>query len=480
LRIGTCIHYRLSSVHLMAFEVGVLALSVVKLGSSGEGTCWLTPSFKKGEFALINYVELIAKKRDGYELSTAEIEQLIVDFTAGRFPDYQMSALAMAIYHRGLSDKEMRTWTRAMLHSGRVLDLSELGPGRIDKHSTGGVGDKISLPLAPAAAACGVIVPMVAGRGLGHTGGTVDKLESIPGYRADLTVAQFVERLKENGCSIIGQTAEIAPADRRLYHLRDVTATVEIMELITASIMSKKLAEGIEGLVLDVKVGSAAFMKNLEEARALAEAMVSVGEGMGTRVIAFLTRMEEPLGRMIGNANEVRESIDILKGEGPDDVRELVVTLGGAMVELAKGHSQEDGRQAIADSLDNGRAFDVWNSMLEGQGGDISKLPKHELEIPVVASRDGVVQRVNGLEIGLTGVALGAGRSRSDQEIDPVVGIRMEVRRGSEVRKGDALATILLPKTEPSSPEVIERLANAFELGDDPVEPKPLIIDRIG
>jgi len=429
---------------------------------------------------LANYVELIAKKRDGFELSASEIEGLIEDYTLGHFPDYQMSALAMAIYHQGLSDAEMRTWTRAMLYSGRVLDLSELGPGRIDKHSTGGVGDKISLPLAPAAAACGVIVPMVAGRGLGHTGGTVDKLESIPGYRADLSVAQFIECLRANGCAIIGQTEEIAPADRRLYHLRDVTATVEIMELITASIMSKKLAEGIEGLVLDVKVGTAAFMKNLKDARALAEAMVSVGEGMGTRVIAYLTRMEEPLGEMIGNACEVQESIDILRGKGPSDVRELVVTLGGAMVELAKGVSEEVGRQAIADSLDDGRAHGVWSQMVERQGGDINGLPVHSREVVVTAPRDGIVQGVNGLEVGLVGVQLGAGRTRSDQMIDPVVGIQMAASRGTEVSKGDPLATILLGSSGEASSEVTERLANAFELGDDPVEPQPLIIDRIG
>ena len=429
---------------------------------------------------MANYVELIAKKRDGFELSTAEIEQLIEDYTSGLFPDYQMSALAMAIYHKGLSDSEMRTWTRAMLHSGRVLDLSMLGAGRVDKHSTGGVGDKISLPLAPAAAACGVIVPMVAGRGLGHTGGTVDKLEAIPGYRADLSVNEFIECLRHHGCSIIGQTAEIAPADRRLYHLRDVTATVEIMELITASIMSKKLAEGIEGLVLDVKVGRAAFMKNLDDARALAEAMVSVGEGMGTRVIAYLTRMEEPLGRMIGNACEVRESVDILSGGGPADVRELVVTLGGAMVELAKGISEEEGRSAIADTLDDGRALSVWNDFVAWQGGDLRALPSHVREIPVVANRPGVIQGIDGLEVGLVGVQLGAGRTRSDQIIDPVVGIRVEVERGAYLQKGDCLATVMLgPEGEPER-QVIERLANAFKLGDDPVEKQPLILERIG
>ena len=355
-----------------------------------------------------------------------------------------------------------------------------LGAGRVDKHSTGGVGDKISLPLAPAAAACGVIVPMVAGRGLGHTGGTVDKLEAIPGYRADLSVNEFIECLRHHGCSIIGQTAEIAPADRRLYHLRDVTATVEIMELITASIMSKKLAEGIEGLVLDVKVGRAAFMKNLDDARALAEAMVSVGEGMGTRVIAYLTRMEEPLGRMIGNACEVRESVDILSGGGPADVRELVVTLGGAMVELAKGISEEEGRSAIADTLDDGRALSVWNDFVAWQGGDLRALPSHVREIPVVANRPGVIQGIDGLEVGLVGVQLGAGRTRSDQIIDPVVGIRVEVERGAYLQKGDCLATVMLgPEGEPE-PQVIERLANAFKLGDDPVEKQPLILERIG
>lgn len=405
---------------------------------------------------------------------------MIVDYTAGRFPDYQMSALTMAIYHQGLTEAEMRTWTKAMLHSGRVLDLSELGPGRVDKHSTGGVGDKISLPLGPAAAACGVIVPMVAGRGLGHTGGTVDKLEAIPGYRVDLSVDEFKAQLRKNGCSIIGQTAEIAPADRRLYRLRDVTATVEIMELITASIMSKKLAEGIEGLVLDVKVGGAAFMKNLDDAYALARAMVSVGEGMGTRVIAFLTRMEEPLGRMVGNACEVRESVDVLQGRGPADVRELVVTLGGAMVELARGASPEEGRAALESVLDDGRALARWEHMVQGHGGDLSALPIHETEIPILAPRAGFVQAINGLEVGLSAVALGAGRTRADQAIDPRVGIEIVAGRGVRVAKGDELAKIQWVGDAKPEAGIISRLGRAFSLGDTSPSETSLVIDRIG
>ena len=274
-------------------------------------------------------VEMIAAKRDGERLPDDEIIWLIDQYATDQMPNYQMSAMAMAVFFQGLDPRETGAWTRAMLHSGEVLNFDEIGSSRIDKHSTGGVGDKISLPLAPAAAACGVTVPMVSGRGLGHTGGTLDKLEAIPGYTVGLDIEAFRKVLRSQGCAMVGQTGEIAPADKRLYALRDVTATVESIPLITASIMSKKLAEGLDGLVLDVKVGRAAFMKTRDDARRLAESMVKVGEEMGKRVVAFLTRMEEPLGAMVGNACEVVESMDTLSGGGPADVRELVVTLGG-------------------------------------------------------------------------------------------------------------------------------------------------------
>ena len=429
---------------------------------------------------MFSIVELIGNKRDGQRLSDEQIRYLIDEFAKDRMPAYQMSALAMAVFFRGLDDRETATWTDAMLRSGRVLDLADLGTGRVDKHSTGGVGDKISLPLAPAAAACGVIVPMVAGRGLGHTGGTIDKLEAIPGYDVALPVDRFRAVLADVGCSIIGQTEEIAPADKRLYALRDVTATVESIPLICASIMSKKLAEGIEGLVLDVKVGPGAFMKTLEQARELASRMVAVGREMNTRVVAFLTRMDEPLGRMVGNACEVEESIDVLRGGGPADVVELTEVLGGAMVELAKGVSFDEGRAAVARSLRDGSALERWNRMVVAQGGDLAGLPKHRGELAVVATEAGYVQGIDGREVGLVAVQLGAGRAKREDVIDLAVGIRIDRKVGEVVRAGEALATILIGAESNISEALVARLRAAFVVGPAPVAARPLILERVG
>ncbi|MCC6621170.1 MAG: thymidine phosphorylase [Deltaproteobacteria bacterium] len=432
-------------------------------------------------------VELIAKKRDGGRLADDEIRWIINEFSADRLPDYQMSALAMAIFYRGLDDRETGAWTEAMLRSGLVLDLSALGSGRVDKHSTGGVGDKISLPLAPAAAAAGVIVPMVAGRGLGHTGGTIDKLEAIPGYDVALPAARFRATLAEVGCSIIGQTAEIAPADKRLYALRDVTGTVESIPLICASIMSKKLAEGIEGLVLDVKVGPGAFMKTLDAARELARRMVAVGRETGTRVVAFLTRMDEPLGRMVGNANEVVESLDVLDGGGPADIVELVTTLGGAMVELARGVTFEEGRQRIAATLADGSARARWDRMVRAHGGDPRRdaLPAPTAETPIPAPRDGWVEAIDGREVGLVAMGLGAGRSRAGDVIDPAVGIRVDRKVGEKVTAGQPLATIQHGRRGAPDPAACARLGAAFALSSSPpptpaMMDRPLVLERIG
>jgi pyrimidine-nucleoside phosphorylase len=428
---------------------------------------------------LQSIVELIATKRDGGELGDDAIRWLIAEYAVDRVPAYQMAALAMAVCCRGLTDRETETWTDAMLRSGRVLDFSDLGSGRVDKHSTGGVGDKISLPLAPAAAACGCIVPMVAGRGLGHTGGTVDKLEAIPGYRTDLSVEEFRTVLAAHGAAIIGQTADIAPADKRLYALRDVTGTVESIPLICASIMSKKMAEGIEGLVLDIKVGPAAFMRTVDDARRLSERMVAVGERMGKRVIAFLTRMEAPLGLLIGNAAEVEESLQVLDGGGPADVVELVETLGGAMVELARGVDFETGRKDIAASLKDGRARARFDAMVKAQGGDLAGLPRHSRETLVVAGKDGIVGGIDGREVGLVAVQLGAGRQRQDDVIDPIMGIRIEAPVGTEVRRGQPLATVLHGEENVASAP-LERLARAFDVGNAAPTQTPLIIERIG
>jgi pyrimidine-nucleoside phosphorylase len=428
----------------------------------------------------LNIVELIAKKREGQALSDDEIRFIIKEYAQDRMPAYQMAAMAMAIYFRGLDARETGTWTHAMLHSGRVLDMSELGPGRVDKHSTGGVGDKISLPLAPAAAACGVIVPMVAGRGLGHTGGTIDKLEAIPGYDAALPVDRFKAVLREVGCSIIGQTEEIAPADKRLYALRDVTATVESIPLICASIMGKKLAEGIEGLVLDIKVGSGAFMKTVESARELARAMIDVGTATGCRVVAILTRMDEPLGRLIGNSLEVEESVACLRGEGPPDIEELVVTLGGAMVELARGVSFEAGKEAIAASLRDGTALDRWERMVRAQGGDMAGLPRPTTSVVVSAQTAGFVTAIDSRELGMVATILGAGRQKSGDTIDPIVGMRVEAKVGDAVAPGTPLVTIFHNPQRPPTEAELARVLAAYEVGVVRPEPKPLIIERWG
>ena len=428
----------------------------------------------------VSIVELIARKRDGGRLAADEIRQLIAAFATDRMPAYQMAALAMAIVFRGLDDEETRVWTEAMLHSGQVLDLAALGPGRVDKHSTGGVGDKVSLPLAPAAAACGVIVPMVAGRGLGHTGGTIDKLEAIPGYDAAPSVARFIEILASVGCAIIGQTEEIAPADKRLYALRDVTGTVESIPLICASIMSKKMAEGIEGLVLDVKVGPGAFMKDLASARELAERMVAVGEGMGRRVVAFLTRMDEPLGRMVGNACEVAESIDVLDGKGAADLEELVVVLGGAMVELAHGVSASEGQARIRQSLHDGSARARWDRMVAAQGGDLARLPTWTGATSIPAATTGYVQAIDGREVGLVAVQLGAGRATRDDVLDLVVGIRIDAKVGAYVSAGAPLATVLHGARGAPDPHSIARLTAAFTFGPEAPAPRPLVLQRIG
>jgi pyrimidine-nucleoside phosphorylase len=425
-------------------------------------------------------VEIIAAKRDGLVLTESEIRFFIDAYASDRMPDYQMSSMAMAIFFKGLNPAETGFWTDAMLRSGEVLDFSELGPARVDKHSTGGVGDKISLPLAPAAAACGLIVPMVSGRGLGHTGGTIDKLESIPGYRADIDIDTFRTILGDVGCAIIGQTAQIAPADKKLYALRDVTATVSSLPLITSSIMSKKLAEGIEGLVLDVKVGRGAFMKNLDDARRLAESMVAIGEAMGKKVIAFLTRMEEPLGRMIGNSCEVRESIEILRGEGPADVRELVGCLGGAMVEIGLNTTFEEGRHRVLASLDDGRAYARWNAMIERLGGDVKRMEGPVGETQLRASRPGYVQAIDGLEVGLIGLDIGAGRKQRDDVIDPHAGIRIDAPRGAYVQAGDRLATVFHGRSAPASDAVLQRLHSTFTLGEEAPEPVNVVIERVG
>jgi pyrimidine-nucleoside phosphorylase/thymidine phosphorylase len=368
----------------------------------------------------VNFVELIRRKRDGGTLSPAELGAFVAGVTDGSVPDYQAAALLMAIYFRGLDGAELGALTDAMLHSGDVLDLSDIGGAKIDKHSTGGVGDKISLHLAPAVAACGVYVPMISGRGLGHTGGTLDKLEAIPGFDVNLDESRFRSVLRECGLALIGQTERLAPADKRLYALRDVTGTVESVPLIAASIMSKKLAEGIDGLVLDVKVGSGAFMKTAERARELARTLVAIGRRAGKRVTAFLTDMDQPLGRWIGNAVEVHESLDVLHGRGEPDLTELTLTLGAEMLLLGGvAGSPEAGREKIVQVLHNGAALERFRRCVALQGGSIPTTRWFPEEHERVEAGAGFVQRIDAEAVGLAALRLGAGRTRKEDAVDP-------------------------------------------------------------
>jgi pyrimidine-nucleoside phosphorylase len=431
-------------------------------------------------------VELIAKKRDGGRLSEEEIERIIRSFSEGELADYQMSALLMAIFFRGMDDAETVALTRAMLHSGDVLDLSAIPGRKVDKHSTGGVGDKVSICLAPLVAACGVKVPMVSGRGLGHTGGTLDKLEAIPGFQVSLDADTFARVVRDVGTCMIGQTSRIAPADKRIYALRDVTATVESIPLIVASILSKKLAEGIDALVLDVKVGRGAFMKTEADARALAAALVRVGTAAGKRVVALLTDMSRPLGKTVGNALETREAIDVLFGRGPDDLTACTMALGVEMLLAGEGAKDAAEAQAkLARAVEDGSAAAALERMIEAQGGDPSvvrdpsKLPRAPVEIDVAADRAGFISAIDPLEIGLTAVALGAGRTRADQAVDPAVGIELQKSVGDRVEAGTPLARLHVRRAE-DAVRMRARVLAAFALGDAPPEDqRPLIMGRI-
>jgi pyrimidine-nucleoside phosphorylase len=432
--------------------------------------------------------ELIAAKRDGARLDGAELRAFIAGVTDGSIPDYQAAAMLMAIFFRGLDAEELAAWTDAMVSSGDVLDLRAVPKAKIDKHSTGGVGDKISLPLAPAVAACGVAVPMVSGRGLGHTGGTLDKLESIPGFSVRLSADHFARQVAELGCCLIGQTERIAPADRKLYALRDVTATVESIPLIASSIMSKKLAEGIDGLVLDQKVGSGAFMKTEARARALAETIVGIGKAAGKRMSAVLTRMDEPLGREVGNASEVRESIEILRGGGPADTRALTIALGGEMLRLGGVVADAAAGEArIARALGDGSALAKFSAIVAAQGGNRRVCDTPETLLPLApqvsevrAARAGVLTFVDAEAVGNAVVVLGGGRRTKDDAIDPGVGVSVLVHLGEPVAAGQPLA--LVRHRGGASAETAARLvASAYTVDPDtPARaPAPLVIGTI-
>lgn len=415
--------------------------------------------------------ELIVRKRDGAKLTDDEIRGLVRGFMDGSVTDYQMSAFAMAVYFQQMDFDETVALTLAMRDSGKVLDLGVIDAPKVDKHSTGGVGDKVSICLAPIVAACGVTVPMMSGRGLGHTGGTLDKLEAIPGFRVNLSVREFRAQLRMVGCALIGQTADLAPADKRLYALRDVTGTVESIPLITSSILSKKLAEGIDALVLDVKVGRGAFMKTEADARALARALVRVGNLAGKRVSALLTDMNSPIGYTIGNALETSEALEILHGEGPDDLRQLSFELAGEMLRAAGvARTQAQARRRAEIAVEDGSALEKMRQIVSAQGGDPAvvdapdrlALGRHRTTIR--AAQDGYVTELDALELGYASMGLGAGRSRSEDAVDWGAGIRLHVQRGDRVRKGDALATLYASRRALLGPGA-GRTTSAIRLG---------------
>jgi len=393
--------------------------------------------------------QLIAKKRDGQTLSEAEINYLVSGYTKGEIPDYQFSAFLMAAYLRGLDGKETFYLTKAMLNSGKIVDLSIIYSPKIDKHSTGGVGDKVSLILAPLVAACGVTVPMVSGRGLGHTGGTLDKLESIPGFRTDLSIEEFKSNLEQIGLCLIGQTEEIAPADKKIYALRDVTGTVEFIPFITASILSKKLAEGGDGIVFDVKVGQGAFMKTLSQARALARSLISIGTKFKKKMTAILTDMSEPLGQTVGNSLEVVEAIEALKGNWQPDLKKVTYFLGAEMLILAgKCKSYPQAYQLLNKANQDGTALDKFQQMLKRQGGetgiidDYSKLPQAKVQYQVQSARRGYLKEIQTEQIGWLAIEIGAGRKSKEDQIDPAAGFVIRKKIGERVQKGEVLAEI--------------------------------------
>jgi thymidine phosphorylase len=420
-------------------------------------------------------VEVIVAKRNGGELTDSQIDWVVDAYTRGAVADEQMSALAMAILLNGMGRGEISRWTAAMIASGERMDFSSLSRPTADKHSTGGVGDKITLPLAPLVAACGVAVPQLSGRGLGHTGGTLDKLESIPGWRADLGSEEMMRQLEEVGAVICAAGAGLAPADKKLYALRDVTGTVEAIPLIASSIMSKKIAEGTGALVLDVKVGTGAFMKDLGQARELAETMVALGTDAGLKTVALLTDMSTPLGRTAGNAIEVRESVDVLAGGGPADVVELTVALAREML-AAAGVTDVD----PADRLADGSAMDVWKRMIRAQGGDPdAQLPTSRESHVVGAPASGVLSRLDAMAVGMAAWRLGAGRARKEDPVQAGAGVEMHAKPGDRVREGEPLLTLHTDDAERID-RALDGLLDGVEITEDAsYTPSPLVIDRV-
>ncbi|SEK62846.1 pyrimidine-nucleoside phosphorylase [Carnobacterium iners] len=394
-------------------------------------------------------VDLIAKKQHGKSLTTEEINFMIEGFTTGEIPDYQMSAMAMAIYFQGMNDHERSDLTMSMVNSGETIDLSAIHGVKVDKHSTGGVGDTTTIVLAPLVASLGVPIAKMSGRGLGHTGGTIDKLEAIPGFTVELTQEKFIDLVNKNKVAVVGQSGNLTPADKKLYALRDVTGTVESIPLIASSIMSKKIAAGADAIVLDVKIGAGAFMKTEEDARQLAHAMVKIGNLVGRQTMAVISDMSQPLGNAIGNALEIKEAIDTLEGHGPEDLVDLCLTLGSQMVHLAGiGSNLAEARLLLEENLNNGKALEKFKEFVASQGGDASvidhpeRLPQAAYQTEVLASRDGVLSQINADEIGIAAMMLGAGRANKESVIDLAVGLMLRKKVGDTVKKGESLVTI--------------------------------------
>ncbi|MGB3781835.1 MAG: pyrimidine-nucleoside phosphorylase [Priestia megaterium] len=429
-------------------------------------------------------VDLIEKKRNGHELNKAEIDFIIEGYTKGDLPDYQLSAFAMVIYFQGMTQEERVNLTQAMVESGDQIDLSKIEGIKVDKHSTGGVGDTTTLVLGPLVAAVDVPVAKMSGRGLGHTGGTIDKLEAVPGFHVEITNEEFIRLVNTNKIAVIGQSGDLTPADKKLYALRDVTATVDSIPLIASSIMSKKIAAGADAICLDVKTGNGAFMKKLEDAEELAKAMVEIGKGVGRNTKAIISDMSQPLGFAVGNALEVKEAIDTLKGEGPEDLTELCLTLGSHMVVLAeKASSLDEARAMLQEVIKNGKALESFKTFLSAQGGDASvaddpsKLPDaaHKIEVP--AKEDGYISEIVAEKIGVAAMKLGAGRATKESEIDLAVGIMLNKKVGDQVKKGDSLVTI--HSNSENVQEVMDIVYDSYSTVAEKVEAPTLIYKEI-
>jgi pyrimidine-nucleoside phosphorylase len=431
---------------------------------------------------VIHAAELIRRKRDGERIPPDDLAGLVLAYARGEVPDYQMAAFCMAVYFRGFDGAETFAFTDAMIRSGETIELgAALGRKVVDKHSTGGVGDKTSLAVGPIVAACGVPFGKMSGRGLGHTGGTLDKLESIPGFRVELTTDEFIEQVRTVGLAIIGQTANLVPADKLLYALRDVTATVDNVSLIAASIMSKKIAAGADAIVLDVKVGDGAFMKTVEDARELAELMIELGRHAGRQVVCVLTDMDQPLGESVGNALEIRETIATLRGQGPADFTELVLGASAQLLALSDlGIDEATGRERAAAALHDGSALDTYERWIAAQGGDPAEeaLPAAPVVREVLAGTSGKVRSIGAVDIGLAALRLGAGRQTKDQEIDHAVGIRCLKKRGDTVAEGEPIAEIHA-RTDEAAERARGEVLAAYELGEEAPPPRPIVLETI-